>query len=56
MRQGGGLLGLFGLVALGVIIADVELHPAGTQAGLNGLNGILKTSLSGMLGGGKIAG
>lgn len=52
----GGLLGWLTLVTGGVIIADLVTHAEGTAAGLNGLNGILKTSFSAALGGKKISG
>lgn len=52
----GGLFGAFALVMTAVIIADVETHPAGTKAGLSGLNSILKSSYSASLGGAKISG
>ena len=54
--QRGGLLGLGALIVFSVMLADVEMHPAGTQVGLNGLSGLLKTSLSAGLGGAKING
>jgi hypothetical protein len=51
-----GLLSWLTLIAGGVIIADLVTHPTGTAAGLNGLNGILKTSFSAALGGKKVSG
>ncbi|MDA8323848.1 MAG: hypothetical protein M0030_29120 [Actinomycetota bacterium] len=44
------LLGLAGLVVVGVIIADLVIHPTGTQAASNGINNIAKTSTSALLG------
>lgn len=52
----GGLFGLASLVILGGIAGDVLAHPAGTAAGLNGINAVLKTAFSAALGGKKIAG
>jgi hypothetical protein len=52
----GGAVGFLTLIAGGVILADLLTHPTGTAAGLNGLNGILKTSFSAALGGKKISG
>lgn len=40
----GGAFGFLMLIGFGAIIADVEAHPKGTQAGLGGLGGILKNS------------
>lgn len=56
MRSSGGIFGFLALITGGVIIADLVTHPAGTAAGLNGLNGILKTSFSAALGGKKVGG
>ena len=44
------LIGLAGLVVVGVIIADLIVHPNGTTAAANGINNIAKTSVSGLLG------
>ena len=52
----GGIVSFLTLIAGGVIIADLVTHPAGTAAGLNGLNGILKTSFSAALGGKQVQG
>jgi hypothetical protein len=52
----GGVFQFLALIAGGVIIADLVTHPTGTAAGLNGLNGILKTSFSAALGGKKVSG
>lgn len=38
------------LIVIGVIIADVLTHPAGTQAAGSALNQTLKTSFTAMLG------
>ena len=46
----GGPWGVFGALLFVIAIIDIEKNPAGTSAGLNGLNGILKTSLNGALG------
>jgi hypothetical protein len=50
----GGVLSVLTLVTFGVIIADLVTHAEGTAAGLNGLNGLLKTSFSAALGGKQI--
>lgn len=44
------VIGLFGLIVVGVIIADLITHPDGTKAAANGINNIAKTSVSGLLG------
>ena len=49
-----GIFGWLALVTMGVIVADLVANPQGTAAGLNGLNGILKTSFSAALGGKKV--
>jgi hypothetical protein len=54
--RSGGIVGWLTLIAAGAIIGDLVTHPAGTAAGLNGLNGILKTSFSAALGGKKVKG
>ena len=41
---------IFTLAATGVIIADLAAHPDALKAGLNGLNSILSTTFSSMLG------
>lgn len=45
-----GLFGLASLVVLGVIIADLEIHPKGTTAAANGIVNIEKPSLGALLG------
>ena len=44
------LIGLAGLIVVGVIIADLIVHPKGTTAAANGINNLAKTSVSGLLG------
>ena len=44
------LIGLAGLIVVGVIIADLITHPAGTTAASNGINTLAKTSVQGLLG------
>jgi len=44
------IIGLAGLIVVGVIIADLVTHPAGTRAAANGINTLAKTSVSGLLG------
>lgn len=46
----GGIWGAVGALLFVILIVDVEKNPAGTQAGLNGLNSILKTSFNASLG------
>lgn len=48
--KGGGILGVLTLAIIGVIIADVLIHPTGTKAFLNGSNTILKSTYSALLG------
>jgi hypothetical protein len=45
-----GFFALLGLVVLGVIFADLELHPAGTTAAANGIVSIEKPGLNALLG------
>lgn len=45
-----GIFGLATLAFIGVIIADLALHPAAVTGGLSGLDSILKTTFSSMLG------
>jgi len=44
------ILGLAGLIVVGVIIADLIIHPTGTKAAANGINQIATTSVNGLLG------
>jgi hypothetical protein len=44
------LLALAGLVVIGVILADVIIHPAGTKAAATGLVNIEKPTLNALLG------
>ena len=46
------VLGLAGLIVVGVIIADLIVHPEGTTAAANGINQLAKTSVGGLLGAG----
>jgi hypothetical protein len=46
------LIGLAGLIVVGVIIADLVVHPQGTTAAANGINTLAKTSVGGLLGAG----
>jgi hypothetical protein len=45
-----GLFAFLGLVVLGVIFADLELHPTGTTAAANGIVAIEKPGLNALLG------
>lgn len=44
------VFGLATLAFIGVIIADIATHPDALKAGLTGLNSILTTTFTGMLG------
>lgn len=44
------ILGLLGLGVVGIIVADILTHPAGTTAAGNQLNAGLKTGVRGLLG------
>ena len=44
------ILGLAGLIVVGVIIADLVVHPNGTKAAAGGINTLAKTSTSALLG------
>lgn len=45
-----GIFGLATLVVLGVIAADLEIHPGGTTAAANGIVNIEKPGLNALLG------
>lgn len=45
-----GIFAVLTLVVLGVIVADLEIHPAGTTAAANGIVGIEKPGLNALLG------
>jgi hypothetical protein len=44
------LLGLAGLVVVGIIIADLIIHPNGTKAAANGIVSITKPAEQALLG------
>ncbi len=44
------ILGLAGLVVVGLIVADVLLHPTGSATAFNGLSGLVVPSEQGLLG------
>ena len=48
-----GAVAAFTLALVGVIAADLVIHPAGTTAAGNALNQILSTTYGAMLGGGR---
>lgn len=48
--MGARIAALFTLVLGGVVVADILIHPEGTQAASNGLANILKPSYNAMLG------
>jgi hypothetical protein len=45
-----GLFGLASLAVIGIIVADLEIHPAGTTAASNGIVDIVKPGINGLLG------
>lgn len=51
--MGAKLAAGFALVVSGVIIADILIHPQGTQAAANGIAAILTPTYGALLGGGK---
>lgn len=51
--MGARLAGAFTLIVIGVIIADVLIHPEGTKQAANGLSSILTPTYSALLGGGR---
>lgn len=48
--MGAKVINLFVIVAGGVMLADLIANPSGTKAFFNGIGGIWKTSVNGMLG------
>ena len=48
--MGQRVISLFVLVAGGVMLADLIANPSGTNALFNGVSGLWKTSVNGMLG------
>jgi hypothetical protein len=44
------LLGLAGLVVVGIIVADVLIHPAGTKAAASGIVSIMTPAEQALLG------
>lgn len=50
------VIGLLGLIVVGVIAADAINNPNGTKAAGNAVNQFWTTSISGLLGGKKVAG
>lgn len=48
-----GVLNLFILIVMGVMLADLVTHASGTTALFNGLGGIWKQSVNGLLGQGS---
>lgn len=48
--MGSKLMSLLFVGAVGIIIADVLIHPTGTRVVLNGLSGLTKTAGNQMLG------
>lgn len=48
--MGAKVVNLFVIIAVGVMLADLIANPAGTKAFFNGIGGIWKVSINGMLG------
>ena len=48
--RGSTVLALGSLFLFGVIIADILIHPQGTQAASNGIVGVAKPSFNALLG------
>lgn len=48
--MGSKIMSLLFVGAVGIIIADVLIHPTGTRVVLNGLSGLTKTAGNQMLG------
>lgn len=48
--MGAKVVNLFVIVAAGVMLADMIANPDGTKAFFNGIGGIWKVSVNGMLG------
>lgn len=48
--MGAKIVNLFVIISAGVMLADMIANPNGTNAFFNGLGGIWKTSVNGMLG------
>lgn len=48
--MGAKLAAAFTLIVTGVIVADILIHPAGTQAATNGIASILTPSYNALLG------
>jgi hypothetical protein len=48
--MGAKLVNLFVIIAGGVMLADLVANPSGTNALFNGMGGVWKTSVNGMLG------
>ena len=46
----GRIASITSLVIVGVIIADILIHPAGTQAASQGIVGVTKPALNALLG------
>lgn len=48
--MGARVVNLFVIVAVGVMLADMIANPSGTKAFFDGIGGIWKSSVNGMLG------
>lgn len=51
--MGSKIAGAFTLVVIGIIVADILIHPEGTRQAANGVSAILTPTYSALLGGGR---
>lgn len=51
--MGAKIAGAFTLVVIGIIVADILIHPEGTKQAANGISSILTPTYSALLGGGR---
>lgn len=51
--MGAKLAAAFTLVVVGIIVADILIHPEGTKQAANGISSILTPTYSALLGGGR---
>lgn len=51
--NGSKIAAAFSLVVVGIIIADILIHPTGTQTAANGVSTILTPTYNALLGGGR---
>lgn len=51
--MGARIAGAFTLIVIGIIVADILIHPEGTKQAANGISSILTPTYSALLGGGR---